>query len=66
MEDQELEEAVADEDSSDEEGNTPVPVEWRNQEFLKLMVRLIGHRGSIMRTRCLMVLCTLLRSLLLI
>ena len=38
MEDQELEEAIVDEDSFDEEGNAPVPAEWRNQEFSKLVV----------------------------
>ena len=29
-EDQELEEAIAELDSSDEEGNAPIPTEWRN------------------------------------
>ena len=63
MEDQELEEAIADEDSSLEEGNSPVPAEWRNQEFLKLVVSEANrNRGNIMRTRCPRVLCTLLRS----
>ena len=38
MEDQELEEAIADEDSSDEEGNAHVPAEWMNREFSKLVV----------------------------
>ena len=42
-EDQELEEAIADEDSSDEEENTPVPTEWKNQKFSKLVVN-EGHR----------------------
>ena len=38
LEDQELEEAIADENSSDEEGNTLVPAKWRNQKFSKLTV----------------------------
>ena len=38
LEDQELEEAVADENSSDEERNALIPAEWRNQEFFKLVV----------------------------
>ena len=38
LEDEELEEGLADGDSSDEEGNAAVPAEWRDQEFSKLVV----------------------------
>ena len=38
LEDEELEEGLADGDSSDEEGNAPVPAEWRDHEFSKLVV----------------------------
>ena len=38
IEEMELEEGLADGDSSDEEGNAPVPAEWRDHEFSKLVV----------------------------
>ena len=38
IEEMELEEGLADGDSSDKEGNAPVHVEWRDYEFSKLVV----------------------------
>ena len=43
MDDQDLEEATVDEDSSDEEKSAYVPAEWRNQIFSQLVVS-EGHR----------------------